>query len=178
MKDLSSLSADALRQDLLRLTQRELVELVVECSSLSKEVENHLAARFKARETADQLYRDYRKRIESDLSWSGKIRMVDAENAVREFQLLSDDRKLIIDLMLFYVELVVHLINYDDEIDERFYDSIEIMFGEVVRWLNEEDTPELYMEFEDRLDDVVQSASDNEWGLYDDLLELYHSIKW
>jgi len=181
MRDIARLSVTELRKSLNGLSQQELVELFIKCCGLSKDVENYLAVRFRGQQVIDQLYERYRKQIEDEFFPArgfGKLRLSEAREAIREFRKICNDRKMTFDLMLFHVEMGVDFTTEYGDIDEKFYNSMESMYREVVKWVNSEEGPELYLEYRDRLFAVVSNTSGVGCGFHDGLKELYYSIKW
>ena len=64
------------------------------------------------------------------------------------------------------------------DIDERFYNSMETVYADVIRYLNDEQTPEWYVEFGERLEEIVKRTAGIGWGFHDNIEEIHMGLKW
>jgi hypothetical protein len=72
--------------------------------------------------------------------------------------------------MLFYAETGVQFTNDFGDIDERFYNSMESMFGKVLELMHKE---RILEQFKNRASKIVKDACDTGWGFYDTLSHFY-----
>lgn len=98
-----------------------------------------------------------------------KVRLSVARKALNDFKKISKDSKLILDLNLYYAECLAGFINDYGPDDERFYDSAENLYAQVLKQAKKHD---LLDEFQPRLYELHEKASDG-WGFKDQLEEIY-----
>jgi hypothetical protein len=99
----------------------------------------------------------------------GKARLSVARKAVNDFKKLSNNPAEIADLMLHYVEQGVSFTGAYGDIDEPFYNSMESMYGDALRFIVKQGLME---SFRDRCEEIIEDATEG-WGFKDGLRALY-----
>ena len=94
-----------------------------------------------------------------------------ARQFISNFKKISKEDKLIIELMLFYVETGTKLDEEYGDLYGAFYTSMENMFHEVIELLNKPQNTSLKEQFEPRLNWIIKHAAEG-WG-YKDAIEEY-----
>ena len=105
----------------------------------------------------------------------GRLNLREAKKAISDFKKLSTDKKMVLDLMLFYVECCVEFTKAYGDIDDSFYYSAESVYGQVVKEVINLDMP-VYEEFSGRLAGVVDDSSGIGWGFHDCLQEMHSEL--
>lgn len=100
----------------------------------------------------------------------GKAKLSVAKKAVSDYKKVSANPAGVADVMLFYVEQGVQFTNEYGDIDESFYNSMESMYENVLKWLIKCD---LRDEFQARCQKIVTDTSHIGWGVHDGLSDLY-----
>ncbi|WP_409341523.1 DUF6155 family protein [Paenibacillus sp. MBLB4367] len=175
------LSKSALNKHLKTLSQEQLIELVKACFDASKDMERFLAVRVIGEEAVETLFHEYRVKVEQEFfpeRGTPKMRLQEAKKAIAEFQRLTDNEKYSFELKLIYVEKgVLFTVTYGD-IDERFYYSMESVYADAIRMVNEDETGELFEEYKERLEAIVSDSEETGWGFQNGLSETYSQLRW
>jgi hypothetical protein len=106
----------------------------------------------------------------------GKLGLKAAKNAISEFGKLTGDVKRSLELKLIYVENGVRFTLTFGDIDERFYNSMESMYADIINQVNRDETGELFEEFEERLEAIVWNTRGVGWGFHDNLAEMHGQL--
>ena len=75
--------------------------------------------------------------------------------------------------MVFYVENGVKVDNENGDMYEAFYSSMETMFDQIIKMLNE--NKELIPKFKGRLDSIIDRSCEG-WGHKDTLMDIYGEL--
>jgi Family of unknown function (DUF6155) len=106
-----------------------------------------------------------------------RLRLAVARNAIKSFEKASDNKKEIIDLMLFFIETGIEFTNKYGDINESFYSNIEIMYNNAVNHLNAWNDPAMKKIFKPRLKSFVEKTDGIGWGFHDNLSWMYKELK-
>lgn len=175
------LSKSALNKYLKTMSAEQLAELVKECYSSSKEMEKFLAVKIIGQEAVESLFVECRKKVEHEFfpeRGHGKLRLQEAKKAISEFERLTDNIKYTVELKMVYVEMGVSFTCTYGDIDERFYNSIESAYANVINTLNDDETGELFEDYEERISAVVSNTSEIGWGFHDTLDIIHSQLRW
>ena len=175
------LTKSALNKHLKQLSNDQLIDLVKNCYDNNKEIKKLLAVRLLGEEAVDTIFHEYVKRVEHEFfpeRGVGKLRLQDAKKAISEFGRLTGNVKRHLELMLIYVENGVDFTLTYGDIDERFYNSMIGMYVEIVNRINDDETAELFDQFEERIEKIVLHTQGIGWGFHDDLAHMYSHIRW
>ncbi|MBD2865225.1 DUF6155 family protein [Paenibacillus oceani] len=175
------LTKSALNKHLKQLDSDQLIDLVKACYGASKDMEKFLAVRILGDEAVQSLFQEYRKKVEQEFfpeRGHGKLRLQEAKHAISEFEKLTGSVQYSLELKLIYVENGVDFTLSYGDIDERFYYSMVSVYADIIAQVNEDETAELFDEFEERLEAVVSKTEGIGWGFHDRLVELYAEVQW
>ncbi|MCH1640860.1 plasmid pRiA4b ORF-3 family protein [Paenibacillus timonensis] len=175
------LTKSVLNKHLKQLSHDQLIDLVKGCYGVSKDMEKFLAVRILGDEAVESLFQEYRKKVEHEFfpeRGHGKLRLQEAKQAISEFEQLTESVRSSLELKLIYVENGVDFTLSYGDIDERFYYSMASMYADIIDHVNEDETAELFDEFEERLEAVVSKTEGIGWGFHDNLAELHAQIRW
>ncbi|MDQ8733964.1 DUF6155 family protein [Paenibacillus sp. LHD-38] len=175
------LTKTSLNKYLKRMGQEQLMELVKECYGASKDMERFLTVKMLGEEAVESLFHEYRKKVEHEFfpqRGHGKLKLQEAKKAISEFEKLTGSEKYSFELKLFYVEMGVSFTLTYGDIDERFYESMESMYADVVQTVNFDDTAELFEEYEERICSIVLDTNGIGWGFHDTLSYMHAQIRW
>lgn len=181
IKKLVKLKKSALNKHLKQMSPDQLIELVKACYSASKDMEKFLAVRILGDEAVESLFHEYRKKVEHEFfpeRGHGKLRLQEAKQAISEFERLTDNTKYSLELKLIYVEMGASFTLTYGDIDERFYYSMVSMYADVIDTVNEDETAELYDEYEERISKIVSDTEGIGWGFHDNLYEIHAQLRW
>ncbi|MFM1655827.1 DUF6155 family protein [Brevibacillus sp. B_LB10_24] len=175
------ITKSALNKHLKQLGNDQLIELVKACYSASKEMEKFLSVKILGDEAVESLFHEYRKKIENEFfpeRGHGKLRLQEAKHAISEFQRLTGSVKYSLELKLIYVEMGVSFtLNYGD-IDERFYYSMASMYADIIGIVNDDETAELFDEYEERIEEIISKTEGIGWGFHENLADLHAQLRW
>lgn len=103
----------------------------------------------------------------------GKAQLSVARKAVSGFKKVCRNHVNMADIMLFYVEQGVKFTNAYGDINETFYNSMESMYGDAVKWVIKHEIQDI---FQKRCQKIVKDTSGIGWGFHDTLLEIYEEV--
>ena len=100
----------------------------------------------------------------------GDARLSVARKSVMDFKKLVGVHENLVDLALYYVEIGVQYTNAYGDIDEPFYNSMESMFTQAMKWMKQLD---IAYQFQPRAAKICHDTEGIGWGFYDELCETY-----
>ena len=100
----------------------------------------------------------------------GNARLSVARKAVMDFKKLSGINTHLIDLALYYVEVGVQYTNTYGDINEPFYNSMESMFTQAMKWMKQ---LKISDQFQQRAEQICEDTDGIGWGFHDRLCEIY-----
>lgn len=175
------LSVTELKNVLKQMTKEDLVSLLTECYKSNDKIKEFISARYAGENTIKQLFEVYKEKIHDVFfpeRMKAAFKLSDAKKAITDFKKICSDEKLVLDLMLYYVEMGVEFTNAYGDIDENFYYSIESMYASVINALNKQDNPSMYHEFQKRLEAILDNTQRIGWGFHEALTDIYYEIQW
>lgn len=181
MKKENLLSVTEVKKIFKEKSKDELTELLVECYKNNPLVKEYITAKFGSKDNLNNIFEEYKKKI-YDVFFPKNMRfdlkISNAKKAVSDFKKLCNDKKLIIELMLYYVEMGVEFTNTFGDIDEAFYYSVASMFDSVVSAINDQADSRIYDDLKDRLRAVVDDTDGIGWGFNEQMCDIYYQLVW
>jgi len=160
-----------LKKYLDSLSKEELIKHILELDKKYKPVQEYY--QLFLTNDIDSVIRKYKQIIENEFfpqRGEPKMRLSIARNAISETKKLGLPRENLADLMLFYVETGVQFtLDYGD-IDEPFYNSMESMYLQVLKFISKEG---LLDRFRMRAEAIVDRTVDIGWGFHDSLSDYF-----
>jgi hypothetical protein len=175
----SKLTIPKLKKELKALSPEELIKLLTECYKLNNGIKGFLAVRFAGDHAAEDLFHTYHEKVKNEFfpeHGDAQLRLGEARKTIREFEKITQNRRLSMELKLSYVEMGVVFTNTYGDIDGRFYNSIESMYRTVIEMLNEEDSAQWHQLFGERVRAVVENTEGIGWGFHDALADSYFEL--
>ncbi len=160
-----------MNKELKQLGKEELCSLLRELMTLRKE--NADFVKLKLQSGTEEAIQYYKKKIKSSL-WEEKIDLREARKAISDFKKISPEPQYLLELMVFYVENGVGIDNEYGDMYEAFYSSMESMFEQVIKLLN--NNLDLIPKFKWRLDSIINKSCEG-WGHKDMLTQIYEELK-
>ena len=152
-----------------------LVSMLIDCYKMSDDVKNYVHVLLRPDEAIEDLYAKAKHTILQEFfpqRGEGKLRLAQAKKAISKFNGLSNDESRTIDLMIYYVELGVDYINTYRDISESFYSSMESMYENALKKINDNDS---YLRlYQSRLKEILYNTRGSVWGFHDCLVESYY----
>lgn len=152
---------------LAQQSPQELLQLLRDVYALRPEVQDFIHARVLA---SRESIKSYKKMIHQSLSpdviHGEALALARGRKAISEYKKATNDPVGTLDLMVYYVECGTQFtVDYGD-IDAGFYASLESMFTQVVKRLqqSDQDTVDRLLP---RLEGIVREAQGIGWGYYD-----------
>jgi len=159
----------AIRRQIADWPKPALLTLVKDLHDASSENRDFLRARFDAENTSGEALEKYRRKIVEQFfpqRGFGKLKLVEARKAIRDYRKATGNVAGTIDLLLTYVENGTEFTQQFGDINEPYYTSLESALNELATLLCGEGQ-ELYSQFRDRLARVEQLANHIGWGYGD-----------
>lgn len=175
------LSITEVKDILKNQSKEELVKLVIHSYKTIPQLKEYISARYADKDKIEQIaeaYKDKMYDVFFPKSMRTQFKISDAKRVISDFKKLCSDKKMIIDLMLYYVEMGVEFTNTYGDIDESFYNSIEGMYEDLVNDINKCEDAETFKIYSDRLKAIVDNTEGIGWGFHDGLEYIYYGIKW
>lgn len=160
-----------------KLNTEDLCNLAGEFALLSKENKNFLEARFLTYSTVS--LNEYKKQIKDYLALEDPCNKIisirEAKKALRDYKQATDNKRGLIELMVYYVECGNNFTCAFGDMDMPYYDSLISVFENVLKLTKQQDIDEMEP-FIERLHDIVEKADGIGWGYYDSLDELFNEF--
>lgn len=162
-----------LKSELQSLDKKALINLIGEIYKKDKEaryfLDNYLSA------DDDKLFKTCKGKVyEAFYPNRGfNLKLADGKKAISDFRNMGASKKLLADLMMFYVETGVQFtIDYGD-IDEQFYNSVAGTYKKAIELMKKENHLDF---FADRAKKVVAETEGMGWFFHDELSEYYYNF--
>ena len=157
-----------------KLDEKQLLKLVSDLYSLSKENQAFLHARFSI---GDDTLGPYKKTIRAcmypDVYTNKPVQVSIAKRAVSSYSKAVGDPLGEAELMTFFVECGNSFTRDFGDIDEAFYDALNRMYRRAIEKVL--GLPEQHRgEFKGRLEAIMTSSSNIGWGYHDMLCDDYY----
>jgi hypothetical protein len=162
-----------LKKHLKESSKEQLIKDIVDLYKKNEFVKDYYSSMF-GNDNSPLVLAKYKGVIENEFfpeNGFGKARLSVAKKAITEFKKVCDDRTLIADLMVFYVENGVNYTECYGDINEQFYLSMESMYERALKFITDNDLTEV---FNDRCLKIVRDTEDMGWGFHDQLGEIYY----
>jgi hypothetical protein len=163
-----------LKKQLKNLSQEELIGLLTELYNKNSENKELLESKFDEGGAETAAHQKYKRQIINEFfpeRGFGKLRYSKMREAIKKFKDVSRNPALIGDLMMAYVESGVRYTDEYGDIDEYFYNAMENMYDNALKYLK---TNKLLESFQGRARDVVKNTQNMGWGFPDNLGEIYN----
>ena len=167
------MSVKEIKNKLRNLSQKSLIELIMDLYNKNKSVQEQLDFYFDPNES--ELLKIYKSKIlEAFYPKRGDMFHLNiGKKAITDFKKMKPSLESQIDLMLYYVECGVKLTNEYGDIDEKFYSSLESVYRDSLKFIDNND---LHKKFKERALRIVEDTIDIGWGFHDYLGDLYYQI--
>ncbi len=148
-------------------SQNELLNVIRDLYALRPEVKDFMHARFLTSEANVEPYKTIiDASLYPDVIHGDTIELSRGRKAMSDYKKATNDPIGTLDLMVYYVERGTRFtVDYGD-IDAWFYESLESMFSQVIKILQQSDE-ETVDHFLPRLASIVHRAHNIGWGYYD-----------
>ena len=100
----------------------------------------------------------------------GDGRLAVARKSVMDYKKLVGISETLVDLAFYYVEIGVQYTNTYGDIDEPFYNSMESMFAQAMKWMKQLNVES---QFQQRAAKICHDTDNIGWGFHDGLCEIY-----
>jgi len=163
----------ALKNDLAKLDKKALIEIIADLYKKNKTAKEYLDFYFKPDE--DGLFEKYRAKVyEAFYPKRGfGYNLKQGKQHISEFKKLEASPKLLISLMLHYVETGVKFTLEFGDINEAFYNSIESTYAASLKLMQKEG---LLSEFKLRAYQILIDTKNMGWGFHDGLSYTFHDF--
>lgn len=124
---------------------------------------------------------NYKKKIKAEffpVRGNEKLRVSVVKKAMSDLKKVTKESQHIFELMVYFAETAVLYIHKYGDIFEDMGDYLCDVFDSVIQLLNKENGPELYLQYQDRLNKIIHTGNLECWGIGDSLEESYSDLKW
>ena len=166
-----------LKKQLNSMEKNELITIVCKLYKASKQAQRFIDVELRGDIAEEELVTDCKKKIHAAF-FGSRLSLKNARTVISDFKKVSQSKENIAELMLFYVECGVEFTNMYGDINEAFYYSIESMFADFVRVLNNLDSEAYYNRNADRIKEMCLSTDCVGWGFPEEMMNIYYEIQW
>lgn len=159
-----------IRSKLEKISHRDLVGVIKELYDLSAQNELFLETRLGNRHAG---FEEYKTIIEDSICPREPWKLSTGRKAIRDYKKAVGDPAGLLELMVYYCECGVNFTLEFEDIDERFYMSIESMYGSALKFLQQH--PEYKGDFFERIEAIVRRTQNTGWGFHDALQETFYT---
>ncbi len=170
------INLNKLKKILSEKSQKELTKEIVTLFKIFPDVKDYFTITLDDK-GAESILNKYKEIITNEFfpkRGHGKAKLAVAKKAIRDFKKISNSIFNNIDIMLHYVEQGVMFTNVYGDINEEFYNSMEMVYEDAIKLISKN---KLKKEFKNQSYNIVLDACDS-WGfkeqlecLYDEYLE-------
>jgi len=163
----------ALKRQLNESTKEQLIKEIADLFKKNDFVRDYYNIRYGDDHSLSVLMK-HKEIIENEFfpeNGFGKARLSIAKKAITEFKKINCDKKLLAELMLFYVENGVSYTDCYGDINEQFYSSMESMYERALKFITDNN---LVPTFKERCIKIMDDTADMGWGFHDQLCEIYN----
>ena len=164
-----------LKKALNQLDKSELISLICTAYKNADFVQRQVDILLRKDDAERELLGDFKEYIR-EAFFDMDLSLRTAKGYISEFKKLCGNKEYHADLMLYYVECGVDFTNEYGDIDERFYNSVILMFSDFAKLLYT--LPEkFYSYIKPKIERVHEGAQDIGWGFTDGMNEIYSEIR-
>ena len=177
---MKKLTGTALKKRLRECSQEELIDLVQRLYGAVPEAADFINVEYGDVGYADDLLQKAKKQVRHEFfpdRGLGRCSLSKAKEVIRSFGHVCKEPALYLDLQLYFVECGIEFTNEYGDIDERFYNSMEGMYRDVIDTLISLEDEALTSRFRDRLKAAVDDSENIGWGFYDELYDDYGMLE-
>lgn len=175
------LSISEVKNILKNQSKEELIKLVIDSYKAIPELKEYITIRYAKQEEIEQIAEAYKNKIFNVFfpkNINAPFKISNAKKVISDFKKLCSDEKIVLDLMLYFVEMGIEFTCAYGDINEGFYDSVEGMYKAVVSDINKCKDSEIFNIYKDRIKAVIKNTKGIGWGFHEELKYIYSEIKW
>ena len=180
--DKNTLKLTDIKKQLSKMPTNELVKIIIESCKLSKEIHALVKIKIMGDEGLNEVLEASKMKIKNEFfpkRGFGKLRVSIVKKAVSDVKNICKDDGLILDIMIFSVEMGVEFIDHYGDIDEDMVDYMAETFDNIASLINKKNNYELFKGFQDRLKAIISNTENvGCWGINDSFEGSYSDIKW
>ena len=159
------------------MEKNELSALVCKLYKASKQAQSLVDVELCGESVEEQLIANCKKKIHAAF-FGSRLSLKNARTVISDFKKVSKSRENVAELMPHYVECGVEYTSMYGDIDEAFYYSIESMFADFVRVLNNLDSEAYYKCNAKRIKRMYLVTDGIGWGFSEEMSNIYYEIRW
>lgn len=166
------MSIKALKAHLVTKPEKQLLQEIVKLYQQFSVVRDFYDSQIST-EGANDVLSKYKKIIRDEFlpkHGFGDARLSVARKAVMDFKKLNGLNIHLVDLAIYYVETGIKFTNMYGDINEPFYNSMESMFAQSMKWMKQLNVES---QFQQRAAKICHDTDGIGWGFDDGLCEIY-----
>lgn len=148
-----------LKKCLSQMTNAEIIDLICKLNKNSKEVQSMLDVEFGGNGAEDKIVLECKEKIEKEILGKN-LSLKNAKKVISDFKKVCRNKENYAELLLYYVECGMSLIEKYGDIYEAFYTSMENTFGSFVKEINKFPDDRYYQNVSDRIENIIKTAKD------------------
>lgn len=166
------LEAKELKKYLLSKSQGELINQIAELFTRFDQVKDFYQIRLNPAFNDAPIQEKYKKEIrnavipESEKDFRNTPNLAKAEKSISDYKRIAASNVGVVEIYLYYAQTVIDFINQFGDIDEDFYESMEIKFEDALKLIVKNQLQDV---FEEHCRRIVNQAEGIGYGSYDEL---------
>ncbi len=164
-----------LKKHLSALTKEQIIEVILELYDARKEAKEYLE--FYLNPNEDEKLEEYKRIIRDEFfpkRGEPKCRFNICRKAISDFKKLKPHPACLADLMLYYIEMGCEMTSMYGDMWEQYYITLENNFDKAMKFIFMHG---LLAQYYERIEKLLDNASNCGWGFYDTLSEIYHQYR-
>lgn len=169
------MSKAQLKKYLSKLTQEQVIDVILELYDARKEAKEYLE--FYMNPNDDSKLEEYKKIIYNEFyprRGEPKCRFSVCRKAVSDFKKLKPSSSCIADLMLFYIETGVNFTAEYGDMWEQYYTALENNFDKAMEFIYQNGYLD---ELRPRIEKMLKLSEKCGWGFPDTLYDIYYQYQ-
>jgi hypothetical protein len=157
-------------------SQDELVQQITELYNRFDQVKEFYEIRLDPVSNDAPIQQKYKKEIrkavipESEKDFRNTPHLSKAEKTISDYEGITASKAGLVEIYLYYVETVIDFINEFGDIDEDFYESMELKFEEALKLIVKEGLQDI---FEKDCQRIINEAEGIGYGSFDNLTSYF-----
>lgn len=166
------MSIKDLKQHLATLSEKQLQNEILNLYRNHKNIKEFYDSQLNA-DDQDKILSAYKKLIKEEFFPKygyGEAHRPTLRKIINDYKKIAQVNENLVELAFYYVEQGVNFTLAYGDIDEAFYNNIERMFDQALKWSNITGTRSI---FQNRAEMICKNTSEIGWGFHDTLVEIY-----
>ncbi|WP_010500077.1 DUF6155 family protein [Paenibacillus elgii] len=175
------LTPTQIKRKLKECSKDELIILLYEVVKANKEAQAYISVKLQGEPALLEILNASKEQIYKEFYPTRgfpKLRVTKVKQVLSDIKTIGKGTILPFELLVYFCEVAVQYIHEQGDTFEDMGDCFTDAYEEVVQILNNEKTPDLFKQYKDRVQAIVNTPGCECWGIHDSLNGSYSDLKW